>query len=219
MFQSVTAEALFPSVIWIHDLEPGIAEPLNQRLAAELDRLTAPRPARPSNTWQTDQTLHLRSEFQELLEIFRAAAIGVMGRLEVDYGEIEFTGCWANLNGRGGIHPSHNHPNNYLSGVYYVQLPPGADSIQFHEPRPQVTMIAPKVKRYNRFNSTLTNVQVKPGRLILFPAWLVHSVAPNPSDQLRMSISFNVFFTNYMEQIARPKWEGMALPDSPTGES
>ena len=31
-----------------------------------------------------------------------------------------------------------------------------------------------------------------PGRLIVFPAWLWHSVETNESDQLRISVSFNI---------------------------
>jgi hypothetical protein len=33
------------------------------------------------------------------------------------------TGCWANVNPPGSYHPTHNHPNNFLSGVYYVDIP------------------------------------------------------------------------------------------------
>ena len=220
MFERVAAEPLFPSMIWVHDLEPGISGPLNDRLAVEIDRLTTPRPPNPRNVWQTDQTLHLRPEFQELVEIFRAASLGVLAQLDVDYGDIEFTGCWANLNAKGGLHPTHNHPNNYLSGVYYVRIPPGSGVIQFHEPRPQVTLISPKVRNWNRFNATVSNIPVAEGRLLVFPSWLAHSVDPNPADALRISISFNIFFTNYMEQIAKPKWEGMTLPETDvTGSS
>jgi ectoine hydroxylase-related dioxygenase (phytanoyl-CoA dioxygenase family) len=30
-----------------------------------------------------------------------------------------------------------------------------------------------------------------PGRIIMFPAWLWHSVEPNQSDDIRISVSFN----------------------------
>ena len=30
-----------------------------------------------------------------------------------------------------------------------------------------------------------------PGRIIMFPAWLWHSVEPNKSDDIRISVSFN----------------------------
>lgn len=118
----------------------------------------------------------------------------------------------------GSPHTSHNHANNFLIGVYYVQVAPGGNIIDFHEPRSQVAIIKPKVKRYNIFNSIITNVTVQEGQLIIFPSWLVHSVPPNQSDVLRISISFNVMFTHYIERIAKPKWEGMRLAE-PGGES
>ena len=50
-----------------------------------------------------------------------------------------------------------------------------------------------------------------PGRLVLFPAWPVHSVPPNRSDSLRISISFDIMFNNFAETVARPKWNGLPL--------
>ena len=45
----------------------------------------------------------------------------------------------------GAGHRMHSHPNNFLSGVYYVQTHEGADSINFHDPRPQTGIIRPPV--------------------------------------------------------------------------
>jgi len=36
-----------------------------------------------------------------------------------------------------------------------------------------------------------SSFEPKAGRLIMFPAWLVHCVDPNMSDELRISVSFN----------------------------
>jgi Putative 2OG-Fe(II) oxygenase len=35
----------------------------------------------------------------------------------------------------------HQHPNNLLSGVYYVRTHPGADTMNFHDPRNQSASI------------------------------------------------------------------------------
>ena len=41
----------------------------------------------------------------------------------------EITGCWATVLAKGAVHKVHSHPNNFLSGVYYVRTRPGADTI------------------------------------------------------------------------------------------
>ena len=35
------------------------------------------------------------------------------------------------------------------------------------------------------------NIEPVVGRIIMFPAWLWHSVEPNKSNELRISVSFN----------------------------
>src|SRR3546814_1269937 len=49
----------------------------------------------------------------------------------------EVTGCWANINPQTGMNPAHMHPNNFLSGVYYVSLPGDTGEIVFSDPRPR----------------------------------------------------------------------------------
>ena len=53
---------------------------------------------------------------------------------------IEITGCWVNILAAGGAHKRHAHPNNFLSGVYYVRTGPGSDAINFHDPRVQTAL-------------------------------------------------------------------------------
>ena len=165
MFAQVTEQPIFPTTIWVFDLEPEIAGPMNGRLLKDLNDLTSPRPPLvPGQNWQTDQTLHECPEFAELVDIFMKVSRNVLDKIEIDYEELEITGCWANMNPKGSFHVAHTHPNNYLSGIYYLQAEPGADSVTFHEPRPQIEIIAPKVKRDNRYNSLVTNVSVRAGR-------------------------------------------------------
>ena len=45
----------------------------------------------------------------------------------------------------GAGHGIHQHPNNFLSGVYYVRTPEDADTINFHDPRSQTSILRPPV--------------------------------------------------------------------------
>jgi uncharacterized protein (TIGR02466 family) len=212
IFENTVTQAAFPTYLWIHDIKAEIAGPLNQRLSDMLNKLTQPRPElAPGTNWQTDQTLHDLPEFSELVDIMMLASGGVIEALEIEHEGIEMTGCWANISPKGAIHLPHCHPNNYLSGIYYVHTTEGADRVTFHEPRPQTDIIAPKLKKANQYNYLEYSIAARPGRLVIFPAWMVHSVPMNASDQLRISISFNVVFSNFAKTVATPKWTGLPL--------
>jgi hypothetical protein len=49
-------------------------------------------------------------------------------------------------------------------------------------------------------------VAVQTGTLLLFPAWLPHSVDANGSERPRISISFNAMFVAFAETLAQPLW-------------
>jgi uncharacterized protein (TIGR02466 family) len=107
---------------------------------------------------------------------------------------------------RGAAHKLHQHPNNFLSGVYYVRTHPGADTINFHDPRNQSGIIRPPVVELTAENTDQVVVRVKDGTMLLFPAYLQHSVDANASDEERISISFNIMFSSFTELLAKPLW-------------
>ncbi len=105
-----------------------------------------------------------------------ARLIDELDRLDVQYRPFEITGCQANGNPKEGIHPAHNHPNNYLSGVYYLQIPDGANALQLHDPRPQGMMIWPRVKNYNQHTRSSPTCACAPGsRSCSRPGWSTRS--------------------------------------------
>jgi uncharacterized protein (TIGR02466 family) len=212
LFAETSVQALFPTCVWVYDLKPEVHEPMNRRLLATLDALTDPKPVLPpGRNWQTEQTLHEVPEFAELMEIGVLAARGVLDAIAVKYTDIMITGAWANINPKGAGHPPHIHPNNYLSGVYYLHAPTGGDSITFHDPRKQIDLISPEVKKPNVYNSPIHMVKIQSGRMVLFPAWLGHSVVANQNQELRVSVSLNFMFPNFAETMGQPKWPGLPL--------
>ena len=201
---------LFPCVVWTHDLAAESYQPLNQELAEQINAILAPRPEiAPGHTWQTHPDLHQRPAFATLIGLFNEAVASVLEFLQVEEAAFRITGCWANVNPSGSPHSAHTHPNNYLSGVYYVQTMQGADSITFHDPREEANIIAPRVRKQTPYNAPRINVPAKDGRLVIFPAWLKHSVEVNKSPRERISISFNMMFTDFAERLSAPKWEGV----------
>lgn len=200
---------LFPTLVWKMQLARDTYAPMNEAIRAKLLALARATPDRaPGGKLQTDQTLHQLPEFHELRDIIHAAATGVLEYLRVVYESLELTGCWANISPPGDAHRPHTHPNNYLSGVYYVQTQAGADTISFDDPRPQTNIISPLTSESIDENAGQIHVSTRDGLLLLFPSWLQHQVPQNRSERARISIAFNLMFSRFGETMSRPKWQG-----------
>ncbi len=209
MIEKQEVQELFPTAIWIVDLKPSEAAPFNAKLEAEIGRIISPRPKVPAGSnWQTPQNLHTRPAFADFVKLVETAARGVARFLQVDQYPMVITGCWGNINPPGAYHPTHHHPNNYLSGVYYVAVPPSGSRILFQDPRP--SMIMPRPRQFTRLTANAADAESKPGRLLIFPAWLKHSVPANDGQTERISISFNLMFSDFTESMAAPMWEPTA---------
>ncbi len=209
MIEKQEVQELFPTPLWIVDLQPAAAAELNASLKAEIEKIISPRPAiPPGSNWQTPQDLHTRPAFADFVKLVENAARGVSRFLQVDQYPMAITGCWANINPRGAYHPMHHHPNNYLSGVYYVAVPSPNSRILFQDPRP--SMIMPEPRQFTRLTANGANAQSKAGRLVMFPSWLKHTVPSNDGEGDRISISFNLMFRNFSETMASPLWQATA---------
>jgi len=214
MFQDKVVLSLFPTNVWAYDLKPDEAARLNADLVRDIEALISPRPELgPGETWQTDQFLHEKPEFRPFLNYAEEAARQALTFLKIRYEGFCVTGCWANINPPGTSHPGHLHPNNYLSGVYYPKVKSGAASITFNDPRIQTAIIAPHVTEVDQVNAVQAHLPVREGRILLFPSWMVHSVDVNRSDSERISIAFNIMFTQFAEKMAHPLWRSRFAKD------
>lgn len=212
LFQRSDVLRMFPSFVWKAELARDIHEPMNAALRAALREIGAPLDGLAhGQSWQSDRDLHRSAEFKELVDCIVSGAQQALAYLKLDPktggSGIVLTGCWANVNAPGASHHQHSHPNNFLSGVYYLKTQPGADTIDFHDPRPQTGIIRPPVLELTAENTDQVVVTVKEGMLLIFPAWLPHSVDPNRSKEIRISLSFNLMFTDYTETMSPPSWE------------
>ena len=93
----------------------------------------------------------------------------------------------------GGSHRPHIHPNALFSGVYYVKCNSDSGRLKIYDPRPGNQYIMPIRKQGNPGIDFWREANLQPidGRIIMFPAWLWHSVEDNTSNDIRISISFN----------------------------
>ncbi len=119
---------------------------------------------------------------------------------ETDLGNVDLqyvAGGWANINGQGNYNDGHVHPDCDWSCVYYAQageLEPGWDrngKFELHDPRTLAQ--ASKLAGYGFARSLL--IDPEPGKLILFPAWMEHSVHPFYGTGERISLAVNIKIT------------------------
>ena len=98
--------------------------------------------------------------------------------------------AWAVVMQRLGHQLPHTHPDGWVSGVYYVQIPqrvrsddPGHEGwIEFGRPLPN--LIADTVAQTRL-------IQPRQGLLVLFPSYLYHQTIPFDDTQQRISIAFD----------------------------
>ena len=108
---------------------------------------------------------------------------------------------WANVNRSGHGNEFHSHPGSFWSGVYYVDDggidgdPSLGGELEFMDPRgPGPAMYAPQLAFGSAGLSVGANETIRPraGRLVMFPAWLLHQVRPYRGTAQRISIAFNL---------------------------
>jgi len=196
---------MFPTLVWKLQLEREFHEAVDAKILAAIATMRGGELG-PGQGWQSEHTLHECEELRELVASIRQAARSVLRFLRIGYDAVEITGCWANVLATGAVHKAHSHPNNFLSGAYYVRTHSGGDTINFHDPRAQASVIRPPVLELTSENTDQVVVKVQNGTLLLFPAYLPHSVDVNTSEAERISLSFNLMFSSFTETLSKPLW-------------
>ena len=142
--------------------------------------------------WHSTTDMHTKPEYQQLVTELLRMQKEIYDNEHIDrYARLG--NMWANINPTDGMNQPHIHPNSLFSGVYYVKSQPNAGRLKIYDPRPGVQLIMPTRKPGNPGRDMWRDANIEPvvGRIIMFPAWLWHSVEPNKSNDLRISVSFN----------------------------
>jgi hypothetical protein len=94
----------------------------------------------------------------------------------IDATRITISGMWVVSQLAGDFNPLHKHGGDF-SAVIYLRLPPGlAGEWEEDDHYPTAGLIEFTDGRPNRFARTGYRVRPRPGMLLLFPAWLLHTV-------------------------------------------
>jgi len=185
-------ELHFPTPIYIADIEhPTLNQELERDIVAWSKKDKGITRTNVQG-WHSTTDMHELPEYQKLVSMLLASQKTVYEQEHYE-SEAVLGNMWANVNPPGGMNRAHQHPNSLWSGVYYVKAPKNCGHLKIDDPRSSAAMCRPKQKE-GPMPSRLfreTHYEPKDGRLIMFPAWLMHCVDPNESNENRISVSFN----------------------------
>jgi uncharacterized protein (TIGR02466 family) len=183
-------EQFFPTIIYGHDTKLD-----NNFLANEIVNWSKQNKGVQKtnvNGWHSETNMHELPQFKPLVDELFKMQHQIFKEEWLDR-EPRLGNMWANINYQGGYNRPHIHPNSLFSGVYYVHAQPNSGKLVCNDPRPGIQTIMP-VRKPGQPPKHLwreTHLDPKPGRIIMFPAWLWHCVEPNQSNDIRISVSFN----------------------------
>lgn len=146
-------------------------------------------------SWESDEVATWRGWVHGA--ILRMAALLTE---ETDLAKVDVTyraGAWVNVNRRGHYNDGHIHPDCDWAVVYYVETGtpdpgwPRNGKIELHDPR--TLSFASTLAAFGFARSLL--IDPEPGKLVMFPSWMTHSVHPFYGTGERISIACNVKIT------------------------
>ncbi|MGF1538210.1 MAG: TIGR02466 family protein [Elainellaceae cyanobacterium] len=192
----LSREDTFPTPIWKHSVKG--AETLNPALREEifLERSRDERGMSVSNVsgWHSSDKLHQRPVFRQLFANLNDSIGAIVNELAWDLKQVTpaVISCWAMVSPKNAYSSFHHHPNSVLSGVYYVQTPENCGDLYFHDPRAGGQILLPPVRKSTPWTTGKIRLKPQAGLCVIFPSWFWHGVEPNLSDEIRISISFNI---------------------------
>jgi len=181
---------LFPSVLYSTELE--ISDEYNSKLKEFILENTpeSPVPFKVDSTFWSRNLVDepILSEFKSKIE--REASQYAGRSVYVDT-------MWVSITRYGCFHSLHSHIPAPVCGVYYVNIPrhPEGLFLTFHSDK-------------QCLGGAVWDEPLENKKLLLFEGWVMHGYAPNPSNELKITIAFNFQYCSEPLQSER-------RPDSP----
>jgi uncharacterized protein (TIGR02466 family) len=145
--------------------------------------------------WQSDSLDLINYEVAKLADTIKehVEKVAECWKLKNDKTYVSIDNLWININPKCGFNRPHVHPGATFSGVYYVKCETNGSGIVFQHPATnfQYHINPDTLIEYNQFVSATARYTPNEGDLYIFPAYLVHYVEPNRSNDDRISIAFN----------------------------
>ena len=149
--------------------------------------------------WQSTQPIIDAPELAPLINIIKDRLHGIKNMYGLkDTSTPIIKNGWININNPSNYglnnNPPHLHANYFVSCVYYVKAEQNAGNLTMLSPFPSIEYTVPisSINNGTIYNSSRWDITPEPGKLIIFPSWLLHYVSGNFSQNDRISVAFNV---------------------------
>jgi len=128
---------------------------------------------------------------ESLLHVIMGKLNECMGELDSQI-QLEYESIWINVNKKEDSNAVHTH-SGVLSGAFYIKVPDPSSRIFFTREYDLHQWFYGSIGSLNCTEATSPRTYISPLEklLLIFPSWMPHGVQPNPSDENRISISFN----------------------------
>ena len=116
--------------------------------------------------------------------------LGVLGIKD----QIYLTQSWSTLNPTEAFHEAHEHPNTFISAVYYAQCK--NSHLRFYLNTSSIREgfnFEYTIDKFNVYNSNMWTLPVKQGDIVLFPGHIRHGSLANKSSDPRIIVGANFF--------------------------
>ncbi len=205
-------ETWFPLAIYAEDL-PDAPQHQSGLLDAvlELEAAGYERRAYPDMAWTGDlhgvEQIHTDPRFAWVVEQVEAHTVIYLETLGIDLSQVDLyiQRAWPVISRTAQAVGDHCHNTAHVSAVYYITVPlsedydPGNlvffDDMRANEVCPGLGSDNTDILTENYFNQLQVAYPPEAGRLIIFPAKQRHGVSPNESDEVRVSLSFDIVLT------------------------
>jgi hypothetical protein len=140
--------------------------------------------------WDYD-TPHLSSLKTKILKIASDVVLKEIQEAQELNLKLEYSMGWVNVIGKGEGIEAHSHNDCSLVATYYIKAPENCGDFVILNTK---NIIDKDGKFLYNNKSELEHIHIKPveGKLVMFPAYAMHEVQENRSDELRISLSTDI---------------------------
>ena len=108
--------------------------------------------------------------------------------------QIYLTQSWSTIHTTNVFHPPHDHPNTFISLVYYAQCKDGYLYFDLNTTSLRECFnFAYTINKFNIYNSQNWTLPMGTGDIVLFPGHIRHGSLPNKSHEPRIIVGANFF--------------------------